>query len=525
MTKTLRERAKAMHELATRYYIDHSEAQIGDQYVDNWNTTLSFLTYFTNGRHLLKGDPSSGKTCLATLVACLLGGIPPNVAKHMMVKGSPDLTPEDVNARLHYGEISKGEETVIWPLRHLVPVFSIDEIGRTPTKMQAGILTGVEDGGWDFAGTYFIDTGKRPGFFTINKKDSGSFEITDALLDRFTASTEHHQLPALYQEDMTLANILKDVELHGSITPDELPDTYREMVRHAGGLAAQEISSLVQTIGENTKAPYEAKLRDMNLLREQYRVSVLKPLRGMEPLSDEDFNKLAWEIQAVLLGEEARDVFFWWEACMNISQWFGTKRAEDVRGYAAMDDDYPDKHHAVSKIEVPFSNREQQDMVRYAKAIAWWRGLEEVDIETLRMAALTTLSHRIRFSKDYEADHTLDYRDLDFNTHLLSLLLEDMSLDYGEKHKDYFVMVNKMLSEDFDPHTRKGTKGFNPGVSFDDTEWDIVYSHRHPVIEGMRRYIRRERGIDLKNPARVEWEEEQKAKADAGKHAGSQPTP
>lgn len=508
MKPTLRERAKAMHELATRYYIDHSEIQIGDEYVENWNTSLAFLTYFTNGRHLLRGDPSSGKTSLATLVGCLLGGIPPNVAKHMMVKGSPDLTPEDVNARLHYGEIAKGEETVIWPLRHLVPVFSIDEIGRVPTKMQAGILTGVEDGGWDFAGTYFIDTGKRPGFFTINKKDSGSFEITDALLDRFTISTEHNQLSAHYQEDLALANDLKDVELHGSLTLDELPEEIQEMVRYPGGEIAQEISRVIQIIGENTKASYEEKLEDMNLMREQYREHVLKPLLGIEPLRDDDFKKIAWEIKAIPFSQEARDIFFWWEACMNISQWFGIKRAEDVRAYSVMDDEIPDKHHAVSKIEVPFSNREQQDLMRYAKAIAWWTEQEEVDVETMRVAALATLSHRLRFSKDYEADHNRDPRDLDFNTHLLSLLLEDMSLDYGEKHKDYFIMVNKMLGDDFDPKT-----------SFDDDEWKMIQDHRHPVIEGMRRYLKREYRIDIKNPAVAEWEEGQNTQVESEEQA------
>ena len=193
---------------------------------------------------------------------------------------------------------------------------------------------------------------------------------------------------------------------------------------------------------------------------------------------------------------------------MNISQWFGIKRAEDVRAYSAMDDEIPDKHHAVSKIEVPFSNREQQDLMRYAKAIAWWTEQEEVDVETMRVAALATLSHRLRFSKDYEADHNRDPRDLDFNTHLLSLLLEDMSLDYGEKHKDYFIMVNKMLGDDFDPKT-----------SFDDDEWKMILDHRHPVVEGMRRYLKKEYRIDLKNPAVAEWEEGQNTQVESEEQA------
>ena len=218
----------------------------------------------------------------------------------------------------------------------------------------------------------------------------------------------------------------------------------------------------------------------------------------------------AWNLlhHHIGVGLEARDVFFWWEACLNISQWLGAKRAEDVRAYSMMDDDNPDKNHAVSKIEVPFSNREQQDMIRYAKAIAWWNEQDEVDVETMRTAALATLSHRLRFSKDYEADHTLDPRDPDFKTYLLSLLFKDMSLDYGEKNKDYFVMVNKMLDDNFDPKT-----------SFDEDEWKILKDHKHPVIEGMRRHIKKAYRIDIKNPAVIEWEEERKAEAEAAEQA------
>ncbi len=562
MGSTLRERAHAMHDLLQRYYLDQSSEQIGDLKIENWNTTLSFLTYFTKGRQLLKGDPSSGKTSLAGLVCGMLGGVSPDMTSRVLVRGTPDLTKEDLTGHLHYGALHQGNEWVVWILGHMMPFFNVDELLRIPTKLQSLVLTGIEDGIWTYANSYSIDTGKRPGFYTINPVDEGSFQLTYALMDRLTSSSEHWPLPRLAQDKKKTANINKAVELMGGRV-DKLPEMYAEQFLNAPEGAARDIVKAMMHIGEVTLPKLEqtpeqlmasfkkidelvglyresmkdsdrvdplsdaiAKemitdivrreimpLMESNLghfqslvsqttdLRTQYREEVLAPLLDVEPLNDEDLEQIFWEIDQIPFDQTATKVAFWWEACMNTSLMYGVKRSEDhIPLSRMMTSDYPDKGHAVSKIEGPFSNRGQSDADSIARAIAWWLGKDTVDTEIYRAAVVCTENHKLPFDATYAAQKQISPRDWDQTSHLMRSLLEEMSQDYTQRNKEFFDVVGVVVNPEFDPYTREGDKGFDEEKSLKDRQWNMVETQEHPVMHAIRQEMSKNYDIDINNP-------------------------
>ena len=516
MNGSLRERAHAMHELALRYYIDLSDTQIGDVRVKNWNTTLAFLTYMTKGRHLLKGDPSTGKTSLSALVCSILGGVPPDLAKRVLVRGTPDLTREDVTGRLQYGKLHEGKEWVVWNLAHTMPFFNLDELLRIPTKLQSLILTGIEDGIWTYASSYSIDVGKRPGFYTINPRDSGSFELTYALMDRMTASSEHWPLPSVKQDEKDLANVLRDVELSGLLEKEDLPEGLQKLVRDVPSGVARSITEQISRIGEETTPPaegmsnqraFQETVKRVTELREKYRREILRPLLGgLEPLDEGDLDAILWEMRDIPFDPDAIKVRFWWEASMNTSGVYGRKRSEDHVSPTQIPDIYPDRNYAVSKVEGPLTNRVQGDANTYARAIAWWMGKESIDVETYRTALVYCMNHRIPFDPLYAASNRWSPRKTDLQTHLSELLLDEMSKDYQQVHGELFDIVGKVVRADFDPTIEEGEKGFDKGRMLTRRQWDLVKEGKHPVVEQIRNHLDSEFGIYVERPWVKEYE-------------------
>ena len=498
-----RERAHAMHDLVQRYYIDLSSVDIRGERVDHWNSALAVLTYLTNGRHLLKGDPSTGKTSLASLVSGIFGGVPPSIAMRMLVKGTPDLTREDINGRFHYGKLNGQEELVVWPLRHLMPFFSIDELFRIPTKLQSMLLTGVEDGGWDYAGSYFIDVGARPGFFTVNPKDSGSFELTYALLDRLSVSSEHWPLPALQQDKMDIANMLRDVELTGKLSKDILPASMAKAVRNAPTKAIEEIVRGIEDVGKDCLSEFE-KRRDMvDGLRGSYREQVLTPLLdGAEPLTEEEMQAVRMEMRSIPFDQATLCMKFWFEACLNINQVWGINRSEDAEMMASLANNrnWPDSSQAVALVRGPFTNRAQRDTDRLARALSWWMGKPSIDPETYRTAMVYAVNHRLEYQDHFRDSHLKAKRNRDMQVYLTQELLEDMSKDFSMKEKDYLGIVTVVTNPDFDPTKREGQKGYDPKKSLSDKHWKELEDVAHPVLEAVRRELR-ERGIEVDDPA------------------------
>jgi len=448
MDEQLWSKAHRNHDFLLNYYVDDSRRPVGRGTLEHYNTVIALLTYATRGRQLLKGDPGSGKTSLATLVSALFGGVPPNVASHLMVKGNPGITSEDITGRPHYGRLSAGEEHVVWHLRHCLPFLSVDELLRIPTKKQSYLLQGVEEGLWEVM-DYTIDTGARPGYFTINPKDSGSFELTLALQERLSVATEHVPL-----------------------TWKSLADKQEGNSRRAGLQDRTTSRALLDIANESTLGFQEKKGR-VDALREQYRTATLEPLLGERPLDEAALAGIAADITAVPLSATARDFALWLECCMNVSERFGVKRIEDEE---PLDDTTADMNFAVGWTRTPLMNRAQSDMETYAKGLAWWNGASEAGVEHLQAAAIATLNHRLVFTERFASLHREEQRSTDLQTHLTEVLVEATAKDFDERSERYLSILEKLAR-------RKGGEN----IALTTKQREMLRTERHPIMVAARR--------------------------------------
>lgn len=443
----LRERLLQTVETAKRYYIDQSDGRIYQidsiakdkekkdyrfRDLEYYNLQLAFISYVTSGKHLLLGDPGAGKTSLAILVSSLLGSTPPHIVSQVLVKGTPDISEADVKGRLHYGRLTKeGVEFVIWAKHHLFPFLNIDEVQRIPTAKQSYFLQGLEDGSWE-CHNQSIYTGKKPGFITMNELDSGSFEITQALMERLTVCTEHNHLPWCLQSEKDAVNVLKEKEL----SHREIEDMMRD------------------TLGE-VELPYKQKLEKINSLRERYRKEVLASIDTLRnPLTDSDLEKIAQEIGNVPLIPDADFFGMWLEACYNESEKYGVKRMSDP--VPQSDVESVDANYAVGWVYTPQSNRAQPEIMKYAKGIAWLNDYKEVDVDLLYCVAVNVLAHRMKFTEGFSSKKESEYRDDMRCIAFTKGILESTAKDFGERKGDFRSVIHKVMNgEELNPREKK----------------------------------------------------------------------
>ncbi|MEK6558014.1 MAG: MoxR family ATPase [Candidatus Margulisiibacteriota bacterium] len=150
---------------------------------------FSILTKLTKGSLLYLGDPGLGKTSMAMMMG-LATGRDYGQLKKEVVHGQPQLTVSDLFGNLDLAEYQKGVIKAIFHERitNVEADLIIDEINRIPTKTQSAILNVLAEKYVELFGEV-MDVGDRSVFATMNDKNGGgTYELIDALKDRFDAA-------------------------------------------------------------------------------------------------------------------------------------------------------------------------------------------------------------------------------------------------------------------------------------------------------------------------------------------------
>lgn len=163
------------------------QIELPQEYAYSSYILLPLLTLMTRKRALLIGAPGRGKTSIAVMMG-LLAGYTHEELKRAVQHGHPQLTVSDLLGSPLPSDLVKAETPdqikVSWRKWLTMRVKVVDEYNRIPTKTQSALLSLLAEG---YAEMFdqFVDAGNAAWFLTANDdQGGGTFQVIDALKDR-----------------------------------------------------------------------------------------------------------------------------------------------------------------------------------------------------------------------------------------------------------------------------------------------------------------------------------------------------
>ncbi|MDF2492269.1 MAG: hypothetical protein K0Q58_847 [Microbacterium sp.] len=335
------------------------------------NVLLPLLTFAVGGKCLLIGGPGRGKTTVAVLMGVLAGASADEVRRGVQ-QGQPQLTIGDlVGMPLPRDLVNAGSLAEIgigWREWLGRPVKIIDEYNRIPTKTQSALLTMVAEGyveSHDQMRRTSPPGGVESWFFTANDDaGGGTFPVIRALRDRMDVTVQAAGFNSrFFAELVARVEAGEKPEEH---VPAELPFTSAEQKSMRDAIRAVPIPDAVRRRLEFFFSHFEFVQHGGR--RFEYRTKDVVTTAG---------GRVAESIEANSGADLAADL-----------------GAQTLNG---------------------LSVRSLQTLVMYAKALAWFRGRDAVDVEdvhavvpfVLRGKLLPNLDHP-RFDVGAERELSTD---------------------------------------------------------------------------------------------------------------------
>jgi len=318
---------------------------------------------------VIYGEPGTGKTSTACLVASILSGIPFSFYQAFQLRCNPELTLEHMLGRPHLGALSRGEEEVVWSYWAKAPVKVVDELPRMPPGKQNMLLQGLEIGIWTYLNQN-ISTGRdTPVYATANYPDPGSYEVVPPLLDRFSVGVELGYPGALRAVAVADGDTIQEKAQRWGL------DEYWHEAVEAASKPNQEGHQALLELAERKIKPFR-EAKDLPVL---YR-------REIEAIRREIVRKPFSKAAAVFREYLVSRMSF----CENFKQ----KRSNEScpRGCEYFDS-------TCSWVTAAPSARVNRHIRVYAQALTWLRGSRWVLPEDIARVAPFCIWHRVRFNR------------------------------------------------------------------------------------------------------------------------------
>jgi MoxR-like ATPase len=364
-----------VHEILTfiqdRLYFNRADLEVKGQ-KHNAALLFSTLTGLVGGKILIVGEPGLGKTTSAEYIGALLYRMPLGAVWEAEVSGHPEQTEEKIVGRPNLGALNRGEEEVVWSAFSVLPVKVVDEINRLPETKQSLILNGVDRGNWSYLNQMQIND-EYCLFATANYQDRGTNTIVVPLLDRFDVMVESKHpganLSWMIGTEPSSAHLLRDPEREQAIQACLVDRDYGagvEAICSAYGDAITKRLS-VPTLGREER---ESIRNEMNALR---------------------FDTDASAFVRTFLAE------------LSFCCKYGQKRTNEVCGEGCHYTGY-----LCYEVQTCPSNRLPISIRRYAQALAWVLGDNEVDLEHIRVVLPYACAHRLQWRDEGESQDRRD---------------------------------------------------------------------------------------------------------------------
>ncbi len=415
----LNEKIHRLYELIRdRFYLGDELFEIGDKkYLSV--SLFGILSLILDGRELVLGEYGSGKTSSSERISSLVKGLPLEFIQAATLHAHPEQTEEKMKATLDLGALEKeGREIVKWKILPFSPVVIIDEINRLPVGKQNMLLNEVDRNIWSYRGeTLMLKQGKSF-FATINYTDTGATKLITPLADRFDLAVETGPMHPVRKRIIRRGideEVLKDRKV-----AQELIEYIYENNKTG---SADEVSAYINLRAEEFKVELETRFR-----RQGFYVEIPR---------DEEIQIIRDQINEMAVSED--------------SELFADYLGQEIRCQHSLKKDFSrcDGCHYQNYIcsdLYGISNRAEQSLFRYAKALAWIMGEGEVTLEHICAIMPYVLWHRSGVSDKKRSEVKGSEKNCSDGLYAVAEVLREVKKRW-EEHRDYQVEAYQALKQ------------------------------------------------------------------------------
>lgn len=369
----LNKKIQGIYELIkNRFYLGDETFEVGEKRYEPV-ALFGILTLILDGRELIFGEYGSGKTSSSERISSLIKGLPLEFVQASTIHGHPEQTEEKIKATLDLGTLEReGKEVVKWKITPYSPMVIIDEINRLPVGKQNMLLDEIDRNIWSYRGQTLTIEGGKAFFATINYQDIGTTRLVPPLLDRFDIAVETGKLHPVRKR-----LIRRGID-EGVLKNSRLSQKMIEyMSENSETSNAQRINQYINKVAENFKEELEKELKSEGW--------------GVEIPRAEEIKEIRKEIEKISVSEDA-ELFLDY-----IGQEIYCQRSLK-KDFSRCNGCHYTNYLCSSLYSL--SNRAEHSLFRFARALAWFMGENEVTLEHITAIMPYVIWHRTSISNE-----------------------------------------------------------------------------------------------------------------------------
>ena len=327
-------------------------------------------------------------------------GLPREVVLASEIRGHAEQTEEKTIARPHLGDLTKlGDETIIWTYFVLNRAKIIDELSRFPGSKLNLFVDGIDRGNWKYL-SGMIRTGDFPLFATCNWADRSNQALTEVIVERFDIATESMS-PSVTQRSRI----------------SEMDNGAHKLLENA--VVANQIFGIYNAKGKS----YQEKMQEVKVIIEQFKWKLGEGL-GIQLLGYEELKKAEEEIKDIRINDDAELYFIFADTELSTCQHrLGVKRKNDK----CFSNECHWSDFACQNIKNPLSARTLKAWKKYARALAWYTGADEVNIEHMYKVLPYVTWHKAEMQSSYLTGLEKDQQAMVLNLYAMQKLAKGIS--------------------------------------------------------------------------------------------------
>lgn len=99
---------RTVETIGDRYFVDATEVEIGATTVEHWKILMGTFAHVSNGNALLVGEPGTGKTTFANVLASATTELPFDLFARTQIQGHHDQTKQCSHAHTSESSLRRG---------------------------------------------------------------------------------------------------------------------------------------------------------------------------------------------------------------------------------------------------------------------------------------------------------------------------------------------------------------------------------------------------------------------------------